>query len=414
MTVATILILLIFNFFKISCLNISYDDENNSYHRCHYMNIFKEPIFYNCYIFKYTNNFNKNECCQLYRKQRIEDKKAQLYSLQEILKNTLSEEDLKDIQNLFPMINDKVLSVNDNKNFLSLGNKNRNINDIDDLLIEFNNRYFNLKDIRVNILNNNNNSNKIIKNYDSYFNYVKEETNFLKKKDELLQNSPFYSKTCFKSIHGEKCIKKNSKDIEETKNLDIDEDLDYELLEAHRGGDEYLTNGHNEGDGYNENDHYNNSSNSNHQNTENYEKGRSGRNSKNNNKQYNEYDSFDDSSKSSPTSFYSMSKNFALVNVLSQNPRKIVQKYVEFKEHLSDSKEKLTNFFDKEYYNTTQTLSAVLADDIKKAVEDSEDHEEDSNNNNNKNANNTNKGLFSSFFDDLVSVFYFPKRNIEL
>ncbi|CRG93830.1 conserved Plasmodium protein, unknown function [Plasmodium gallinaceum] len=337
-----IIIILIFCLFKVSYEN----NYNNKEKICYYMNILKKPIFFNYYILR---NKRKNSCEYFIKKKK--DKSFELFSLKDVLTNSLSDKDINEIKNIFPIINEKLLIL-DRNNFENVSNSE--INDIDDLLIEFNNKHFNLKDIKVKIIDSEKNEN------DSYFNFVKDENDYLKKKVEILQSSPF-NKTCFKSIQGNKCdnYKKNYEN-----NSDVDEELFYELDETLNekenstiiNGEEILQNIN--------------------QKTEN-----------------NENDG---------KSFYQFLKKFYLVNILSQNPMKIMYKYLEFKEYLSSSKEKLKNFFVKEYHYTTQKIISVLSHDLKKSNETGEENK------------NKNKGLLSTIFDSIFSLFYFPQKDVEL
>ncbi|CRH00884.1 conserved Plasmodium protein, unknown function [Plasmodium relictum] len=334
-----IILFLIFYFFKVS-YEINY---NNKQKICYYMNILKKPIFFNCYIFR---DISKNGC-ECFIKEK-ESKSSKLFSLKDVLKNSLSDKDINEINSIFPMINEKLFL---NRNGLE-NVSNSEVNDIDDLLIEFNNKYFNLKDIKVKILS----SEK--KKQDSYFNYVKDENDYLKKKVEILQSSPF-NKTCFKSIQGNKC--NNYKKNYET-NIGADEELFYEL-------DETL----NEQENSNiiKNDEIKQNTNEKVENNENDGK-----------------------------SFYHSLKKFYLVNVLSQNPLKIMHKYLEFKEYLVSSKDKLRNFFVKEYNDTIQKIISVLSDDLEKSNKTNEEKKD--------------KGLTSTIFDTIFSIFYFPYKNVEL
>ncbi|SCP05017.1 conserved Plasmodium protein, unknown function [Plasmodium ovale] len=396
--------------------------ERNGVDVCRHVNIFKRSLLYQCYLFRNKSNINTLTCCKLYISKRKKDKKDGLLSLQDIVKNSINEADIYDIKNLFPLFNEKLLKIN--KDQLVEGEKGKRvINDIDDLLIEFNNKYFNLKDIKVNIIsskkgksnggNVGNGSND--GNDGNYFNFVKEESNFMKKKEEVLQNSPFYSKTCFKSIHGKNCWAKKNNKIGNYKNgninvdVDVDEDLDYDLMDSFREEEnipftnqQYGNNPYGNNTQYNDNliangNTYNNDG-------ENFKIG-NGSNKYDVNAKYGSNDGNVDSTSlpsSSSSSFFSFFQNFSIVNIFSRNPRKIMQKHVEFKEHLSGSKENLENFLDKEYYSTTQKISSVLTSDIKKTTEFSDGNERN------------NKGFLASVFDDIISLFYFPKKNVEL
>ncbi|GAW81777.1 hypothetical protein, conserved [Plasmodium gonderi] len=403
MTIVTLFsILLILNFFKANSVGCSYKESNENEDVCCHINVFKNPLRYKCYIFQFNTprNDKNKKCCEYYVEKRKEDKLSKLYSLQDIMKNTLNEQDMDDIKDLFPVFNEKLLKLNNNNYKFGGPNKgNRNVNDIDDLLIEFNNKYFNLKDIQVNILNGSNSNKEMKKNEndENYNNFVKGESNYIKKKNEILQNSPFRNEKCLKTLNGYNCKKSNDKE-----NHDADEEIDYELVESigethYYSNIEHLDDTHQKGNSTseideeekhihdrNENDYY----------SSDYYNSMYGTN----------YPS--EHGKSPSSSLFYLSKKFYLVNMLSKNPKKILQKYIEFKEYLSSSEEKLEDFLDNEYYSTTQTINSILSDDIQKTVEYDEKGDQHSNKNN--------RGFFSSLFYDLVSLFYFPKKNVEL
>ncbi|CAA9989072.1 conserved Plasmodium protein, unknown function [Plasmodium knowlesi strain H] len=402
MTIVTILsILLILNLFEVSSVGGSYTENKQNEEQCRYISIFRKPLCYRCYIFK-PKNGSGIRCCQYYLQKRKEEKLEKLYSLQDIMKNTLNEKDMDDIQNLFPLFNEKLLKINNNYKSGGLNKGNRSITDIDDLEIEFNNKYFNLKDIKVNILNGSSSNEEKNKTEDeNYYNIIKEESNFLKKKDELLQNSPFYNGKCFKSIHGSNCGRKKHREKGE-ENADVDEELDYDLAEsigeaeyyarmkklndAHQGGhgEASSADGNKHAKGKNDHDYYDNE----------YYDSKYGTNY------------YSENSTSPSSSFFSLSKKFYLLDRLSKNPRKVLQKYIEFKEHLSGSDKKLDDFLDNEYYNTTETINTVLTDDIQKTVQYDEKGDQSN--------NNSGRGFFSSLFQDFISLFYFPQKNVEL
>ncbi|KMZ79799.1 hypothetical protein PVIIG_01073 [Plasmodium vivax India VII] len=402
MTIVTILsILLILNFFEVSSVGGSYTKRSQNEESCRYISVFRKPLCYRCYVFK-PRDGGGIKCCQYYLQKRKEEKLAKLYSLQDIMKNTLDEKDMDDIKNLFPVFNEKLLKINGNYKFGGPNKGNKNITDIDDLEIEFNNKYFNLKDIKVNILSGSSSGKEKNKTKEeNYYNIIKEESNFMRKKDELLQNSPFYNEKCFKSLHGHNCGRKKHREHTE-ENADKDEELDFDLAESigeaeyyarmkhmndsHQGGHGGASNsgGNKHAQEKDDQDYYDNK----------YYDNRYGTNY------------YSESSNSPSTSLFYLSKKFYLLNRLSQNPRKIVQKYIEFKEHLSGSEDKLDDFLDNEYYSTTETINAVLADDIQKTVE-YDDKGDQSN-------SNSGRGFFSSLFRDLISLFYFPQKNVEL
>ncbi|KYO01949.1 hypothetical protein PGSY75_0625400 [Plasmodium gaboni] len=413
MKLLLLLCLVTLNLFHIS---LEYNVEEE---KCDYMNIFMKPLFYNCYIFKDHGNKIQQGCCKYYKAVRkgYERKsgklyklsaeeynkkygniKNDLYSINDIIKNSISEKDMDEIKYLFPVIGEKLLNINGKDGGVNI---KRSITDIDDLLVEFNNKHFNLKDIQVKILNGS------TKNYDPYFNYIKADQNFIKKKEEILQKSPFHSKTCFKSIGGKNCNNGNTNNHHNNDNNfedddNDDEDLNYELYEQYKDDDNINssinhmnnktnTNGNNNDNTINNIN--NNSTNNNNNNNNTY----------NNNATYNhpQYIEHEEDNMNNKSSYYSFTQNFSIVNLFSQNPRKIMQKYLEFKQHLSSpSKEKMDGFLDREYYNTTKKLNEVLEDDLKKTGEIIDQKEK--------------KGFVSSFFDDLMSLIYFPKKNVEL
>ncbi|KJP85778.1 hypothetical protein AK88_04594 [Plasmodium fragile] len=402
MTLVTILsILLILNVFGVRSEGANYMGGGQNGDPCLYINVFKKPLCYRCYVFK-PREGNGIKCCRYYLQKRVEPKLDKLYSLQDIMKNTLNEQDMDDMTNLFPVFNEKLLKINNNYKSGGLNKGNNIITDIDDLEIEFNNKYFNLKDIKVNILNGSNSSKGEDKTeHEDYYNIIKGASNFIKKKNELLQNSPFYNEKCFKSIHGYNCGRGKHREHRE-ENADVDEELDYDLAESigeaeyyarmnhlndpHKAGHEGVSSA---GDtkhatGKSDHDYYD---------------------SKYDDSKYGTHYYSDGSTSTSSCLFY-MSKKFYLLNKLSQNPRKIVQKYIEFKEHLSGSKGTLDDFLDNEYYSTTETINTVLADDIQKAV----DYDEKGDQSN----NNSGRGLLSSMFRHFISLFYFPQKNVEL
>ncbi|ANQ08922.1 Uncharacterized protein PCOAH_00034300 [Plasmodium coatneyi] len=401
MTLVTILsILLILNLFEVSSVGGSYT-ENQNEEPCRYISVFRKPLCYRCYIFKPRSD-NGIKCCQYYLQKRKEEKMEKLYSLQDIMKNTLNEKDMDDIKNLFPLFNEKLLKINNSYKSGGPNKGNKIFTDIDDLEIEFNNKHFNLKDIKVNILSGSSSSEeKNNTEEENYYNIIKGESNFIKKKDELLQNSPFHDAKCFKSIHGYNCGRKRHREHRE-ENADVDEELDYDLAEsigeaeyyarmnhlnkAHQGGHGGASSaeGNEHAKGKSDHDYYDNE----------YYDSKYGTNH------------YSDSSNSPSSSIFSLSKKFYLLDRLSKNPRKVVQKYIEFKEHLSGSGDKLDDFLDNEYYNTTETINNVLADDIQKTVQYDEKGDESS--------NNSGRGFFSSMFRDFISLFYFPQKNVEL
>lgn len=116
---------------------------NNENDQCKYMNIFEKHIFYKCYLF----TSNQNGCCKFYIKERQEKKKKnELLSLHDILKDSADEYDIDEVKHFFPVFNQKLFHSNN-------GNQGKGmINSDGDLLIEFNNKYFNLKDIKVNVI----------------------------------------------------------------------------------------------------------------------------------------------------------------------------------------------------------------------------------------------------------------------
>ncbi|EUD68566.1 hypothetical protein C922_00965 [Plasmodium inui San Antonio 1] len=397
MTIVTILsILLILNLFEVTSVGGSYTEKIQNEEPCRYMIVFTKPLCYRCYVFK-PRNGSRIRCCQSYLQKRKEGELEKLYSLQDIMRNTMNDVDIDNIKNLFPVFNEKLLKINNSYKSGGPNKGNKIFTDIDDLEIEFNNKHFNLKDIKVNILGgSSSNKEKEKKKDENYYNIIKEESNFMKKKDELLQNSPFYSEKCFKSLHGNNCgSRKNRKHREE--NADVDEELDYDLAESigeaeyyarmnqlndqHQGGHggDSTTGGNKHAQRKSDHDYYHS--------------------------KYGPNDSSENNNSASSSLFY-LSKKFYLLNRLSQNPRKIVQKYIEFKEHLSGSEEKLDDFLDNEYYSTTKTINAVLADDIQKTVQYDEKGDQSN--------KNSNKGFFSSLFRDFISLFYFPRKNVEL
>ncbi|SOV74792.1 conserved Plasmodium protein, unknown function [Plasmodium sp. gorilla clade G3] len=396
---------------SLKLIHISFE-HNVEEEKCDYMNIFMKPLFYNCYIFKDQGNKIEQGCCKYYKAVRkgYERKggklyklseeeynkkygnikndmnKNDLYSINDIIKKSISEKDMDEIKYLFPVISEKLLNMNGKDGGINI---KRSITDIDDLLVEFNNKQFNLKDIQVKILNGS------TKNYDPYFNYIKADQNFIKKKEEILQKSPFYNKTCFKTLGGENCnngninhhYNNNNSNAEEDDDID-DEDLNYELYEQYKDDDNINS----------ASNHMNNMSNGNGNNNDNTRN-----NIHNNSVTYNhpQYTEHEEDNINNKSSYYSFTQNFSIVNLFSQNPRKIMQKYLEFKQHLSSpSKEKMNGFLDREYYSTTKKFNEVLEDDLKKTGEIIDQKEK--------------KGFVSSFFDDLMSLIYFPKKNVEL
>ncbi|CAC9696330.1 conserved Plasmodium protein, unknown function [Plasmodium sp. DRC-Itaito] len=402
----------------LNLFHISVED-NVEEEKCDYMNIFMKPLFYNCYVFKDQGNKIQQGCCKYYKavrkgyerksgklyklseeeyNEKYENikndmKKNDLYSINDIIKNSISEKDMDEIKHLFPVIGEKLLNMDGQDR-----NIKRSITDIDDLLVEFNNKKFNMKDIQVKILNGS------TKNYDPYFNCIKADQNFIKKKEEILQKSPFYNKTCFKSLGAKNCNNGNNNHYHKNNNSNVqgdddndDEDLNYELYEQYKDDDNmnslsnHMNNIPNENVNNNDNTinniHNNSTNNNTYNNSVTY-----------NHPQYTEHEEDNINNKSS---YYSFTQNFSIVNLFSQNPRKVMQKYLEFKQHLSSpSKDKLNGFLDREYYNTTKKLNEVLEDDLKKTGEIIDQKEK--------------KGFISSFFDDLLSLIYFPKKNVEL
>ncbi|CAG25067.1 hypothetical protein PFAG_01485 [Plasmodium falciparum Santa Lucia] len=393
-------------------------EHNVEEEKCDYMNIFTKPLFYNCYVFKDHGNKIQQGCCKYYKAVRkgyerkseelyklseeeynkqygnikTDLNKNDLYSINDIIKNSISEKDMDEIKHLFPVIGEKLLNMNGQDGNINI---KRSITDIDDLLVEFNNKHFNLKDIQVKILNGS------TKNYDAYFNHIKADQNFIKKKEEILQKSPFYNKTCFKSLGGKNCNNgnfnhnNNNKAHEDDDN--DDEDLNYELYEQYKEDDNLNSPSNNMNNipngNVNNNDNTINNIHNNSTNNDTY----------NNSVTYNhpQYTELEEDNINNKSSYYSFTQNFSIVNLFSQNPRKVMQKYLEFKHHLSSpSKEKMNGFLDREYYNTTKKLNEVLEDDLKKTGETIDQKGK--------------KGFVSSFFDDLMSLIYFPKKNVEL
>ncbi|CXI64913.1 conserved Plasmodium protein, unknown function [Plasmodium berghei] len=344
------------------------NDEND---RCKYMNIFEKHIFYECYLF--TNN--ENGCCKIYIKERQEKKKKnELLSLHDILKDSADEYDIDEVKHFFPVFSEKLFHS-------SNGNKGKGmINSDGDLLIEFNNKYFNLKDIKVNVITNK----KRKKNIDNYANFVKKESDYIKKKNELFENSPFYTtNTCFKYIGGGKCKnQKKSKNQNEDNDEYPDEELDYELSKSLNGDIDVL----------NSND----------------------KSSKNDldplkyifeNSNINEdiVDTDNNKNKTIFSRIYNFFNNFSLINSLARSPKKLMQKNIEFKGHLNNI-DALEKYLDNEYIDTTEQINTIITNDLQKAF-----------NTDNKEENiNKKKGLISSMLSNMFSLIYLPRANVEL
>ncbi|KEG02635.1 conserved Plasmodium protein, unknown function [Plasmodium vinckei vinckei] len=341
------------------------NDENE---RCRYMNIFEKPIFYNCYLF--TND--GNGCCKIYIKNRQEKKKKDdLLSLNDILKDSADEFDIDEVKHFFPVFNEKLFHSSNGKG---------KVNSNGDLLIEFNNKYFNLKDIKVNIIPKKKNK----KTFENYARFMKKESDYIKKKNEILQNSPFYTtSTCFKSIGGDKCKNnKKSKNKNEDNDEYPDEELDYELSKS-LNGDMNMMNG-------------------NYQNSKNnldplkY-------NTDNPNVNENNVDTDNNNNRTFFSRVYNFFNNFSLINSLARSPKKLMQKTIEFKNRLNNM-DALEKFLDNEYMNTTEQINTIITNDLQK-VFTTDTKEENP---------NKNKGLISSMFSNMFSLIYLPRANVEL
>ncbi|SCM23770.1 conserved Plasmodium protein, unknown function [Plasmodium chabaudi chabaudi] len=341
------------------------NDENE---RCRYMNIFEKHIFYNCYLF--TND--ENGCCKIYIKDRQEKKKKnELFSLNDILKDSADEFDIDEVKHFFPVFNEKLFHSTNGKGA---------VNSNGDLLIEFNNKYFNLKDIKVNIIPKKKNK----KTFENYARFLKKESDYIKKKNELFQNSPFYTpNTCFKSIGGDKCKNnKKTKNKNDDNDEDPDEELDYELAKS-LNVDMSMING-NDQNGMNNLDPLK-------------------YNLDNSNVNENNVDTDNNKNKTFFSRVYNFFNNFSLINSLARSPKKLMQKNIEFKGHLNNL-DALEKFLDNEYIDTTEQINTIITNDLQK-VFNTDSKEENV---------NKNKGLISSMFSNMFSLIYLPRANVEL
>lgn len=110
-------------------------EHNVEEEKCDYMNIFTKPIFYNCYVFKDHGNKIQQGCCKYYKAVRkgyerkseelyklseeeynkqygnikTDLNKNDLYSINDIIKNSISEKDMDEIKHLFPVIGEKII-----------------------------------------------------------------------------------------------------------------------------------------------------------------------------------------------------------------------------------------------------------------------------------------------------------------
>ncbi|CAD2108665.1 conserved Plasmodium protein, unknown function [Plasmodium vinckei] len=344
------------------------DKVNGENERCRYMNIFEKPISYNCYLF--TND--KNGCCKIYIKNRQEKKKKdKLLSLNDILKDSADEFDIDEVKHFFPVFNEKLFHSSNGKG---------TVNSNGDLLIEFNNKYFNLKDIKVNIIPKKKNK----KTFENYARFMKKESDYIKKKNELFQNSPFYtSSACFKSIGGDKCKNnKKSKNKNEDNDEYPDEELDYELAKS-LNGDMSMINGNDQNAKHNLDPlKYNIDS---------------------SNVNENNVDTDNNNNRTFFSRVYNFFNNFSLINSLARSPKKLMQKNIEFKSRLNNM-DALEKFLDNEYINTTEQINAIITNDLQKVF--TPDSKEEN--------VNKNKGLISSMFSNMFSLIYLPRANVEL
>ncbi|VWU48573.1 conserved protein, unknown function [Hepatocystis sp. ex Piliocolobus tephrosceles] len=443
-------------FAKSIFINANYYGESNI-DICNYVTSLKSSIYdYKCYVLNVTHFFKSKKCCEYYIDKRKNEKKKNLLSLQDIVKNETYEEELNTLSKIFPMFNEKFIKINNmnNGNNMNSSNNDNNyrnnrgnfiVNDIDDLLVEFNNKYFNLKDIKVNIIKNSNNKNntnsdsniidsiisgtKRIEDEDYYFHLVQRQSAFFKKKKELLSSSPFYNKTCFKAIEGDNCIKNMyNTDIENNYEQinDDDEELNYNLIDdiyddkknvININEKKKITNKKND---YNSKNDFNKNNNDIIGNSDNYNTMGHNKNIEdehndiNNKKNINSDNIYNSNEQNtilpSYLSFFNFFKRISLVNILAKNPRKLKQKSIEFKQYLYKSKKQLNNFLEKEYNNTTQKIFSILSNDLKIVTQYNEDDEMSVQDNDIKD----NKSSFLTFVDYIISFFYIPKNKIDL